>query len=177
MKKLSKPDLNNSFTKYLPEIVYGGSDGSVSYFTLMAGAYGAGLSIKMLIAIGVSNVFADAFSMASADYLSEDSKEGRSKSSEIKSATVTFFSFVLLGSLPLLPTIYAYSTLSPSSPLPLSTFLFSTLLTLVGFTYIGYLRGRVLRRNILRTMLQSIIICSLSASVAYFIGEYLVKFI
>ena len=45
--------MKGTLVKYLPSIVYGGSDGAVSYFTLMAGAYGAGRSIKMLIEIGV----------------------------------------------------------------------------------------------------------------------------
>lgn len=168
---------SNFLKKYLPAFVYGGSDGAVSYFTLMAGAYGAGLSIRMLIAIGVSNVIADAFSMATADYLSEDSKVGASKKEELKSAIVTFIAFAILGCFPLAPSVYAYYTLEPNSTLPLSMFLLSTFLTMIGFTYIGYLRGKILRRNIVNTIIQSIVICSVSASVAYFIGEHLSRLI
>ena len=120
---------------YLPSFVYGGSDGAVSYFTLMAGAYGAGLPIKMLIAIGISNVCADAFSMASADYLSEDSKDinknikkGTRLSEEFTNASVTFFAFILLGIIPLIPTFYAYVRLAEDATLPLSSFLLSSLL-------------------------------------------------
>lgn len=169
--------MNGTIQKYLSSIVYGGSDGAVSYFTLMAGAYGAGLSIKMLIAIGVSNVVADAFSMATADYLSEDSRIGVIKREEIMSAIVTFISFVVVGCFPLAPSLYAYYTLPPDATLPLPIFIASTALTLVGFTYIGYLRGKVLRRNILRTVLQSVIICSVSAVIAYFLGEYIASLI
>lgn len=167
--------MNATITKYLPSIVYGGSDGAVSYFTLMAGAYGAGLSIKMLIAIGVSNVVADAFSMATANYLSEDSRTGMNQKEELMSGFLTFISFVLIGCFPLAPSIYAYYVLPPDATLPLSMFILSSGLTLIGFTYIGYLRGKILKRKLLGTIIQSVVICTLSASVAYFLGEQLVK--
>ena len=168
------------YKKYLPSIVYGGSDGAVSYFTLMAGAYGAGLSIRMLIAIGVSNIFADAFSMATADYLSEDS---RSKSKETpyklfifspasKSGVVTFFSFLTVGFFPLAPSIYAYFTVDPSGQLPFDIFIISIAFTILAFIYIGFMRGAVLGRNRLHTIAQSLIICSISAVVAYYLGEW-----
>lgn len=163
--------------KYLSSIVYGGSDGAVSYFTLMAGAYGAGLSIKMLIAIGVSNVVADAFSMATADYLSEDSKKDTTLKEEETSAVVTFLSFLFIGSLPLVPSLYAYYTLPADATLPLSVFLFSMFLTLIGFSYIGYLRGTILKRNISRTIIQSVAICSISAFIAFYLGEYIAALI
>ncbi|HCC06048.1 TPA: hypothetical protein DEP94_01645 [Candidatus Nomurabacteria bacterium] len=169
--------MKGTIKKYLSSIVYGGSDGAVSYFTLMAGAYGAGLSIKMLIAIGVSNVVADAFSMATADYLSEDSKVNVTFKEEETSAIVTFISFILIGCFPLAPSLYAYYTLPADATLPLSMFILSTILTLVGFTYIGYLRGKILGRNIYRTVVQSIIICSISAGIAYYLGEYIAKLI
>ncbi len=164
-----------SYRNYLPSFVYGGSDGAVSYFTLMAGAYGAGLSIRMLIAIGVSNVVADAFSMATADYLSEDSKPNAVKKEEMKNAIITFFSFVIIGCFPLFPTLYAYLTLPLDATLPLSMFLLSTMLTILAFSYIGYIRGRILGRNIWRTIWQSIVICSVSATVAYILGEYVAR--
>jgi VIT1/CCC1 family predicted Fe2+/Mn2+ transporter len=167
--------MSNIIKKYLPSIVYGGSDGAVSYFTLMAGAYGAGLPIKMLIAIGVSNVVADAFSMATADYLSEDSKDDSNRIDDLKNASVTFISFIILGLFPLAPTLYSFFTLPLNSPLPLNMFIVSCVLTLLGFTYIGYLRGRILKRNLLNTILQSVLICTISATVAYVLGEYVAQ--
>ncbi len=164
--------MKETLKKYLPSIVYGGSDGAVSYFTLMAGAYGAGLSIKMLIAIGVSNVVADAFSMATADYLSENSKKNVTKKEEVMSAVVTFISFAIIGCFPLAPSLYAYNTLPPDATLPFSIFMMSTGLTFLSFFYIGYLRGKILKRNLFRTIVQSILICSISACIAYYLGEY-----
>jgi VIT1/CCC1 family predicted Fe2+/Mn2+ transporter len=167
--------MKEKIEKFLPSIVYGGSDGAVSYFTLMAGAYGAGLPIKMLLAIGISNIFADAFSMASADFLSEESKENSSKKESLKNAFVTFFSFVIVGLFPLYPSVAAYLQGGENATLPLSAFLLSTALTLTAFTLIGFLRGKVLKRNILKTVFESVIICSLSASVAYILGEYVAR--
>lgn len=169
--------MKDTIKKYLPSLVYGGSDGAVSYFTLMAGAYGAGLPINMLIAIGVSNVVADAFSMATADYLSEDSRINVPFKEEEMSAFVTFISFVLIGCFPLAPSLYAYYTLPANATLPLSMFILSTILTLIGFTYIGYVRGKILRRNIYRTVMQSIIVCSISAAIAFYLGEYVASII
>ncbi len=166
---------NKTYKKYLPAVVYGGSDGAVSYFSLMAGAYGAGLQLKMIIAIGLSNVFADAFSMASADYLSEDSKVTIDKKEEMISAVLTFFSFATLGLFPIIPTLYAYFKDTPDTHLSFPVFLISTILTIIAFSFIGYLRGRVLGRDKTRSILQSVFICSVSAILAYFVGEYVAK--
>ena len=165
----------SNLKKYLPSFVYGGSDGAVSYFTLMAGAYGAGLPISMLIAIGISNVFADAFSMATADYLSEDSRKNETQDEENKNAIITFFAFIIIASLPIAPSIYAYYKFGGNTAIPFSIFFISIILTIIGFSLIGYLRGKILKRNIFKTILQSIIICSISAFVAYYIGEYVAK--
>ena len=53
---------------YLGEIVYGGIDGSVATFAIVAGVAGAGLSPWVIIALGIANVLADGFSMAAGNY-------------------------------------------------------------------------------------------------------------
>ena len=45
------------------DIVYGGLDGIITTFSIVAGANGGGLSVLTIIIIGFSNVFADAMSM------------------------------------------------------------------------------------------------------------------
>ena len=167
--------MNNTYKKYLPSVVYGGSDGAVSYFSLMAGAYGAGLPLKMIIAIGVSNVLADAFSMASADYLSEDSKVTIDKKEEMLSSLLTFISFSILGIFPIIPTLYAYFNNMSDTKISFEVFIASSILTIIAFSFIGYLRGKVLGRSKARSILQSIFICSVSAIVAYFVGDYVAK--
>ncbi len=52
----------------LRDIVYGGIDGSVTTFAIVAGVVGAGLSSFVIVALGLANVLADGFSMAVGNY-------------------------------------------------------------------------------------------------------------
>lgn len=60
---------------HLGELVYGGIDGSVTTFAVVAGATGAGLASEVVIILGFANLFADGFSMSVGAYLS--SKSGK----------------------------------------------------------------------------------------------------
>ena len=53
---------------YLRDWVYGGIDGTVTTFAVVAGVVGAELSTKALLVLGAANLFADGFSMAAANY-------------------------------------------------------------------------------------------------------------
>jgi vacuolar iron transporter family protein len=53
---------------YLRDWVYGGIDGTVTTFAVVAGVVGAELSTKALLILGAANLFADGFSMAAANY-------------------------------------------------------------------------------------------------------------
>jgi VIT1/CCC1 family predicted Fe2+/Mn2+ transporter len=55
---------------YLPEFVYGGIDGAVTTFAVVAGASGAGFDSKVIIILGLANLFADGLSMSIGAYLS-----------------------------------------------------------------------------------------------------------
>ena len=55
---------------YAKSIVYGGMDGIVTTFAVVAGAVGGNLGIKPILILGFSNLLADGFSMAVGDYLS-----------------------------------------------------------------------------------------------------------
>lgn len=58
------------FQEYLAEFVYGGIDGSVTTFAVVAGAVGAGLDSSVIIILGFANLFADGFAMSIGAYLS-----------------------------------------------------------------------------------------------------------
>ena len=62
-------------SSYLPDFVYGGIDGSVTTFAIVAGVTGASLSPKIVLILGFANLFADGFSMAVGNYLSTKSKK------------------------------------------------------------------------------------------------------
>ena len=150
----------------LPEIVYGGSDGVVTTFSVMAGAAGAGLDPKIVIILGCANLASDGFSMASADFLSEESKEKANEKKSFRQAVITFVSFVGIGLVPLIPFLSALFF-----TLPANEFFLSIVLTFIAFISIGYMRGYVLKKNKLGTILESVGIGSLCAGVAYLVGQ------
>ncbi|HXG92494.1 MAG TPA: VIT1/CCC1 transporter family protein [Blastocatellia bacterium] len=54
---------------YLRDWVYGGIDGSVTTFAVVAGVVGAQLSTGVILIIGAANIIADGFSMAASNFL------------------------------------------------------------------------------------------------------------
>jgi len=56
---------------WLPDFVYGGIDGAVTTFAVVAGAAGAQLSTSVMLILGCANLIADGFSMAIGKYLSD----------------------------------------------------------------------------------------------------------
>jgi VIT1/CCC1 family predicted Fe2+/Mn2+ transporter len=155
--------MNKTIRTYLPSFVYGSSDGTVTTFAVMAGAVGAGIDTRVVIILGVANLVSDGFSMASADYLAEDSRKGESRKVVFRNTLVTFLSFVLVGFIPVLPIIIATKE---------KQFLLSTIFTLITFACIGYLRAVILERNKLALALQSVGIGSTCAALAYIVGVY-----
>lgn len=63
-ERLSQPYKN----AYLKDCVYGGIDGAVTTFAIVAGVHGAGFSPTIILALGIANVLADGFSMAASNY-------------------------------------------------------------------------------------------------------------
>jgi len=53
---------------HLRDMIYGGIDGAVTTFAIVAGVAGAGLSTTVILALGVANLLADGFSMAAGNY-------------------------------------------------------------------------------------------------------------
>lgn len=60
--------------EYLREFVYGGIDGAVTTFAVVAGGFGANLDAGVLIILGLANLLADGFSMSVGAYLSAKSE-------------------------------------------------------------------------------------------------------
>ncbi len=56
--------------QYIKSFVYGGLDGIVTTFAVVAGVAGANLSASVVLILGVANLIADGISMAFGDYLS-----------------------------------------------------------------------------------------------------------
>lgn len=56
--------------RYIKNIVYGGLDGIITTFSIIAAAYGVGFEIKLIIIMGIANLIADGFSMGLGDFFS-----------------------------------------------------------------------------------------------------------
>lgn len=53
---------------HLKDMIYGGIDGAVTTFAIVAGVEGAGLPHSIIVALGLANIMADGFSMAASNY-------------------------------------------------------------------------------------------------------------
>lgn len=54
---------------YLRDFVYGGIDGAVTTFAIIAGTIGANLPARVVLILGAANLIADGFSMAASNFL------------------------------------------------------------------------------------------------------------
>lgn len=62
-------------SQYLGETVYGGLDGIITTFAVVSGVAGAQLGTPIILILGLANLFADGFSMATGAYLSAKSEQ------------------------------------------------------------------------------------------------------
>ncbi len=80
-KHLAEEHKMSSFSTYLREIVYGGNDGIITTFAVVAGFSGAhaqgnaGLPLMAVLLFGFANLFADGASMALGNFLSTRSEQ------------------------------------------------------------------------------------------------------
>lgn len=65
----------SKYEAYLGEFVYGGIDGCVTTFAVVAGAVGASLDSSVIIILGFANLLADGFAMSVGAYLSSKSEQ------------------------------------------------------------------------------------------------------
>ncbi len=167
--------------RYLPEFVYGATDGTITTFAVVAGVIGASLSSTIVLIMGFANLLADGFSMATSNYLSTKSdkelngsyKKGPRKK-PIHTALATFSAFVLIGLIPLMS--FVFGALTKNDYLIRNQFLFSILLTGIAFLIIGWFKGYVTRRHPLRSSIETLIIGGIAATLAYGAG-YLIQLI
>ncbi|WP_035051274.1 VIT1/CCC1 transporter family protein [Carnobacterium pleistocenium] len=73
MENKSETPRNRS-GQYIKSIVYGGLDGIITTFAVVAGSFGGDLSFRVVLILGFSNLLADGFSMAVGDFLSTKSQ-------------------------------------------------------------------------------------------------------
>jgi vacuolar iron transporter family protein len=163
--------------KYLSEFVYGGIDGAVTTFAIVAGVIGASLSSVIVLILGFANLFADGFSMATSNYLSAKSqselnRRHRHKHHEKdprKTALVTFVSFLLVGFIPLIP--FVLYSLFPN--VDSTKFLYSAFLTGIAFLVVGAIKGKVVGKHYIRSALTTLLVGGVAALIAFLVGYFL----
>jgi VIT1/CCC1 family predicted Fe2+/Mn2+ transporter len=62
-------------SQYIGEMVYGGLDGIITTFAVVSGVAGAQLGTPVILILGLANLLADGFSMATGAYLSSKSEQ------------------------------------------------------------------------------------------------------
>ncbi|HLC31313.1 MAG TPA: VIT1/CCC1 transporter family protein [Candidatus Nanoarchaeia archaeon] len=166
--------------RYLPEFVYGGIDGAITTFAVVAGSIGASLSAGIILILGFANLFADGFSMAISNYLSvkaESEIHPQRKSPEekkitkhpLKTGSATFVSFILIGLIPLISFLLSF--IIPS--LKINAFVLSCLLTGLALIIVGAVKSHITGKHFIRSSLETFLIGSIAALVSFAIGYLL----
>jgi VIT1/CCC1 family predicted Fe2+/Mn2+ transporter len=89
--------------------------------------------------------------------------------SPAKKALVTYLSFITVGSIPLLAYVAALLRNTPSDIL----FIISCALTLISFILIGSIKASLNKVNRVKAILETVLLGSIAAAVAYFAGSVL----
>lgn len=164
--------------KYIKNIVYGGIDGIVTTFAVVASGSGASLSIGILLILGFANLIADGFSMGFGDFVSSlaeqeylqkqyNHKMTLSTTSIALGSLCTFFSFVIFGFLPLLTYILAFYF----PYLHAHSFFIATVLTAITLFFLGSVKVYFTGKNWFRSGIEMVLMGGFSAFTAYGIGH------
>lgn len=172
-------DISKLEHKYLPEIVYGGIDGAVTTFAVVSGSIGASLGSAVVLILGFANLIGDGFSMSVSNYLSSKSQKELTPSKRcflgktpIKTALATFFSFMIIGLIPLIS--FVFSSIFPgfiSNP-----FGYSFILTGIALLIVGFFKGEVVRKKPIISSIETLIVGGIAAGLAFLTG-YLVRYL
>lgn len=222
--------------EYIGEFVYGGIDGAITTFAVVAGAEGANLGIAVVVILGIANLIADGFSMSVGNFFSTKAERDNFKKhrqieswevenlpeterkeireiyqakgftgelldrvvevitsdkdvwvdtmmkeelemvigdkSPYKTAGVTFVSFIIVGSVPLLSYIFIGDDLNKGGS---DLFLYSCILTGFALSLVGALKSLVTEKNIIIGILETISLGGIAAVLAYYVGGVLEK--
>lgn len=170
-----KNDIKN-LSSNLRAAVYGASDGIITTFAVVAGSTGAKLPVSVVLILGISNLVADGLSMGASDFLGEQSQRQLKQTNKgsiddlipvWQTGLVTFISFVLAGALPLVPFTAPFFGITINN-----TFLISIIATAITMFAVGSLRTTFIKGRWWVNGFQMLLIGSLTAATAYFLGYF-----
>ena len=156
---------------YLRDVVYGGIDGVITTFAVVAGVRGGELAAGVAVVIGAANLFADGLSMAVGNFLSIRSNEGARRASGLaeeesepaRHAAATFAAFVGAGTVPMLPFLFDLSDAH--------RFHASIVLTLATLFAAGLMRAYVTGESRRASVVEMLGLGAIVAGVAYYVGR------
>jgi cation transport ATPase len=156
--------------KYLGEFALGSIDSLITNFVVISSALGGNVANDkyIIILFCLANCFGDGLSMAVSQYNNKSTEIAQKLSknkSAIMSGLVTFISFVLMGLIPIIPFVY-YS----NDKIEIAKKM-SILITLLAFFIIGIIKGYYLNCCMTYYGLETLILGSISAIIAYSIGK------
>jgi vacuolar iron transporter family protein len=164
--------------KYLKSIVYGGLDGIITTFAIVAGVAGAALSSSVILILGFANLIADGISMAAGDFLSSkaeaeylNKKSSKKGATPLKKGLTTFTSFVIFGFIPLLT--YVVAIFNPS--IAPNTFKITLGLTAIALFTLGVIKAEISHKNKIKSGIETLVIGGAAATAAYYIGHFLAE--
>lgn len=154
---------------YIGDLVYGANDGIVTTFAVVAAAAGAGVSASIILILGIANLIADGFSMGASKYLSLKSEQSVEKAgtdlrNPFNDGLATFVSFVVVGSLPLVPFIVPAASNN--------AFLISGIATGITFFVVGAARSFVIKKHPIIAGLEMLVVGGAASAMAYLLGSY-----
>jgi vacuolar iron transporter family protein len=168
---------NSGNGKYIKNIVYGGIDGIVTTFAVVAGGSGASLPVGILLILGFANLIADGFSMAFGEFVSSraenevKAKHGivQNNDSIIIKSLHTFWAFIVFGFLPLLTYVFSYSFPSVKE----YNFIIACILTGITLFSLGVMKVQFTGKNWVYSGLEMLAMGGFSSATAYVIGNSL----
>ncbi len=154
---------------YIGDIVYGANDGIITTFAVISGAAGAGFSSTVIIVLGIANLIADGFSMGASKYLSLRSEQSltaaRSRTrSPMGDGLATFISFVVAGTLPLIPFFVPAAAEH--------AFVVSCVATAATLFFVGSARSFVIKRNPFVAGFEMLAVGGIAATIAFGLGAF-----
>lgn len=152
--------------RFLPDLVYGANDGTITTFAIVAGVVGAGLPVEIVLILGFASLLADGFSMATSDYLSNRTpgldRERMERGVAARHGIATFVGFVVPGLVPLMAYVLP---VEPALRFPVTVVATLSVLFIVG-------AGRAVASRLTwwRAGLEMLVVGGLAAAVAYGVG-------
>lgn len=149
---------------YVPGIIYGGIDGTITTFAIMAGSIGSNQKTSTILILSLASLFADGFSMGISAH---ESTIHSGEYTPFQIAVTTFISFVMIGSIPI-TTYYLFRKKNKKTKL-----IATVVSSLLCLFLIGALKGYIMEKNILTSSFSTLSLGIIAGMISYYIAHWL----